>query len=488
VRKVFNSPISFYWDKATAAFGRENEAMSSALLGMLAYVLVQFAIGAYVSRRMTSDKDYILAGRSLGTGLVAFSVFATWFGAEAIVASSGEIYDKGLSGALTDPFGYGGAVLIVGLLLAARLWNGNLTTFADAFGRRYSPEVEKLFVIMLLPGSVLWAGAQIRAFGQIMSASSDLSLTTAIVLAAVLVAAYSVVGGLLADAITDVVQGLAVIIGLVVLTALIASHAGGLGAGLAKVEPERLAFFSGMAGIKSWEKLAIVICGSIVAVELASRFLGARSAAAARNGTLIGGLMYIGLGLLPIFLGLTGKTLLPNVQDAEQIVPKLAEAYLPAWGYALFAGALISAILSVVHAALHAPASQVSHNIIVSMTPGMSDRSKLVSVRMTVLALSVIAFVLALSVERIKDLVELASAFGSAGVFVTTIFALFTRIGGPQAATSAMLTGMTAWVVGRFVLQLPAPYLTAMAMSAAVYLGMAMLEGRATASAGSKTR
>lgn len=462
--------------------------MSSPLVGMLAYVLVQFAIGAYVSRRMTSDKEYILAGRSLGTGLVAFSVFATWFGAEAIVASSGEIYDKGLSGALTDPFGYGGAVLIVGLLLAARLWNGNLTTFADAFGKRYSPEVEKLFVIMLLPGSILWAAAQIRAFGQIMCSSSDLSLTTAIVLAAVLVAAYSVVGGLLADAITDVVQGLAVIIGLVVLTALIASHAGGIGAGLAKVDPERLSIVSGLDGIKSWEKLAIVICGSIVAVELASRFLGARSAAAARNGTLIGGLMYIGLGLLPIFLGLTGKTLLPNVQDAEQIVPKLAEAYLPAWGYALFAGALISAILSVVHAALHAPASQVSHNIIVRMKPGMSDRSKLVSVRMTVLALSIGAFVLALSVERIKDLVELASAFGSAGVFVTTIFALFTRIGGPQAATSAMLTGMTAWVVGRFVLQLPAPYLTAMAMSAAVYLGMSMLEGKATAAAGRKAR
>lgn len=450
--------------------------MSTALLGMLGYVLIQFAIGAYVSRRMTGEKDYILAGRSLGTGLVAFSVFATWFGAEAIVASSGEIYDKGLSGALTDPFGYGGAVLIVGLVLAAKLWNGNLTTFADAFGRRYSPEVEKLFVILLLPGSVLWAGAQIRAFGQIMSASSELSLTAAIVLAAVLVAAYSVVGGLLADAVTDVVQGLAVIIGLVILTALIASQVGGISAGLAKVDPERLVLFRSDGGIARWEKLAIVLCGSIVAVELASRFLGARSAAAARNGTIIGGLMYIGLGLLPIFLGLAGKTLLPNVEDSEQIVPKLAEAYLPAWGYALFAGALISAILSVVHAALHAPASQVSHNIITKVVPGMSDRGRLTSVRATVLVLSIVAFLLALSVERIKDLVELASAFGSAGVFVTTLFALFTRFGGPQAATSAMLTGMTGWVVGRFVLHLEAPYLTAMALSAIVYVGMALLE------------
>ena len=454
--------------------------MSASLLGMLGYVLVQFAIGAYVSRRMTDEKDYIVAGRSLGTGLVTFSVFATWFGAEAIVASSGEIYDKGLAGALTDPFGYGAAVIIVGLMLAPRLWAGNNTTFADAFARRYSPEVEKLFVILLLPGSVLWAGAQIRAFGQIMSASSGLSLTMAITLAALLVGAYSVVGGLLADAITDVVQGIAVIIGLVVLAAVIAANFGGVGKGLATVAPERLVLLAGDGGIARWEKLAVVVCGSIVAVELASRFLGARSASVARNGTVIGGLLYISLGLLPIFLGLTAKTLLPNIEDAEQIVPRLAEAYLPGWAYALFAGALISAILSVVHAALHAPASQVSHNIIVRMFPYMGEHARLTSVRLTVLALSVVAFVLALSVERIKELVELASAFGSAGVFVTTIFALFTRIGGPLAATWAMLTGMAAWAIGRFVLAIEAPYLIAVGLSALIYLAIAAFEPRAS--------
>ncbi|MBC7801747.1 MAG: hypothetical protein H7Z10_14090, partial [Gemmatimonadaceae bacterium] len=46
---------------------------------MIAYVLAQFAIGIWVSRRVKSESDYILAGRSLGPTLVAFSVFATWF-------------------------------------------------------------------------------------------------------------------------------------------------------------------------------------------------------------------------------------------------------------------------------------------------------------------------------------------------------------------------------------------------------------------------
>src|SRR5262245_26689860 len=129
--------------------------MNPLLLAIIAYVLVQFAIGAWVSRRMANERDYILAGRRLGTGLITFSVFATYFGAEAIVASGGSVYERGLSGALVDPFGYALAIIIVGLLFARSLWSRGLTTFADLFRQRYSPGVERLVVIVLLPGSII---------------------------------------------------------------------------------------------------------------------------------------------------------------------------------------------------------------------------------------------------------------------------------------------------------------------------------------------
>src|SRR5215470_7602592 len=215
--------------------------MNSVLFGILAYVLAQFAVGSWVSRRMTSEADYILAGRRLGVGLVTFSVFATYFGAEAIVASGGAVYEQGLAGALVDPIGYAGAIVIVGLFFARALWSRGLTTFADLFRRRYSPGVERLVVVMLLPGSIIWAAAQVRAFGQVMSLNSGLDLKTAITLAAVLVAAYSVVGGLLADAVTDTIQGIAVLAGLIILGIIVANEVGGIGEGLGKVDVARLA-------------------------------------------------------------------------------------------------------------------------------------------------------------------------------------------------------------------------------------------------------
>lgn len=448
--------------------------MSGVLLAMLAYVLVQFAIGIYVSRAMSSESDYILAGRSLGTGLVAFSVFASFFGAEAIVASAGAVYEHGLTGATVDPFGYGLSLLVVGAFFAAPLWRRGLTTFADLFRERYSPGVEKLVVLILLPGSLFWAAAQIRAFGQVLSANSSLDLATAITIAAVLVGAYSIVGGLLADSVTDVIQGIAVIVGLVILTVIVAQIppvSAPLAAALIPAATDPIPAPAGL--FSTIEQLAIPICGTVVSVELISRFLGSRTPAIAATGTSVGAVMYVLVGIMPVYLGLKGTGLLPGLPEPEQIVPRLAETYLPGSLRIAFVGAIISAILSTVHSALHGPASQVSHNIVLRLFPNLPGRSKLWVVRGTVMALSVVAYTLSLSSERIHDLVETASAFGSAGVFVVAIFALFTNYGGPASAYGALLSGMIVWLIAKFIAGLHAPYLLALVSALAAYVLLA---------------
>jgi len=453
--------------------------MNWLLLAIVGYVLVQFAIGTWVSRRMASESDYILAGRRLGTGLITFSVFATYFGAEAIVASGGSVYEKGLTGALVDPIGYATAIIMVGVFFARALWCRGLTTFADLFRQRYSQGVEQLVVVVLLPGSVIWAAAQVRAFGQVMSANSGLGLASAITLAAVLVGAYSIVGGLLADAVTDLIQGVAVVLGLIILGAVVASEVGGISAGLSQVGPEQFQLFRTDADwVDMAEQLAIPVCGTIVAVELISRFLGARTGEVARTGTALGGLIYLVIGLIPVFLGLMGPRLTGTVQDSEQIVPRLAEIYLPGVLYVAFVGAIISAILSTVHSALHAPASQISHNILVRLVPGISDRGKLWSVRLTVMALCIVAFLLSVTSQRIHDLVETASAFGSAGVFVTALFALFTRFGGPASAYASVVAGMVIWAGAKYLAGLSAPYLLGLLAATCSYIGVALLQRR----------
>jgi Na+/proline symporter len=396
-------------------------------------------------------------------------------------------------GSAVDPFAYAAAVILSGAVFAGLLWRRGLTTFADLFRQRYSRAIEALVVIIMLPGSIFWAAAQIRAFGQVLSSASGWDLATTITIAAVLVGAYSVVGGLMADAVTDLLQGTVLIAGLVILAIALALNLGGPADVIAQANPDKLNFFAHMddTPLKRLEQIAIAICGSLVAVELISRFLGARSADVARFGTIAGGLLYLAVGMIPLFLGLSASVLAAKdpafkaaLTESEQVVPVLAARFMPNWQSIVFNGAIISAILATVHSALHAPASQLSHNIVSRVVPNLSVHGKLTSVRLSVFGLCMVAFVLALTSDRIKDLVEIASAFGSAGVFVTACFAMFTNFGGPRSAAAAIIAGVAVWAVGRFALEWDAPYITALITSLASYVGVALVEKRELEPAG----
>jgi len=453
------------------------------LTGILVYVSLQLVIGVVVSRRITSEASYLLAGRSLGYGLASFSVFATWLGAETCIGAAGSVYQDGVTATTVEPFAYAACLLVMGALFAAPLWRRGYTTVADLFRTRYSPGVERLVVLLVVPTSLLWAAAQLRAFGQVLAASSELPLETALTVATVVAVTYTTFGGLLADAVTDLVQGVLLSAGLVALGVLL-----WLAPGASEALPAVSAADVGLAGPTlgaaaevSWleiaEAWAIPICGSLLAQELVSRVLGARSARVAARAALAGGAAYLVIGLIPIAAGLAGARLMPGLEEPEQMLLVLARELLTPLPYVLFAGALVSAILSTVDSTLLAAASLTSHNLIVSLRPELDDRARLRLARAGVVVFGGVAFALALGSEGVLELVEQASAFASAGVFVAGCFGLFTRLGGPGSATAALVAGAVAWLAGSAG-EWVAPYLLSLATALVAYLGVAVLEPR----------
>lgn len=454
--------------------------MNPVLVGVLCYVLLQFAIGAWVARRIVTERDYINAGRKIGIIIASFSVFATWFGAEVIVGAAGTVYAEGLPGATIDPFGYAAALVVVGLTVAAPLWSRGYVTFADFFRDRYSQGVERLAVLLILPGPLIWGAAQIRAFGQVMGSVADVSLLTGIVIATVVVITYTVLGGLMADALTDFVQAIAVILGLIILAIVVSGEVGGFTAALANVEPQRLVYFGAddRGILERLEEWAIPIFGTMVSVELIARVLGTNSARTARNACILGGVLYLCVGLIPVYLGLVGPSVLPGLVEPERIIPSLAEKFLPTFFFVIFAGALISAILSTVDSVLLSGGSIISHNLLVPMRPDLSEAVRVRFARGSVVALGLIAFAIALRSTTIHDLVETASAIGSAGLIVVALFGLFTRFGGPAAAAVALVTGAIVWIAAIIVEFTSVPYVFAVAMAAVAYIGAGLLVRR----------
>ncbi|HET9452835.1 MAG TPA: sodium:solute symporter family protein [Gemmatimonadaceae bacterium] len=448
------------------------------LLGITLYMVAQFGIGVWVSRRIRTETDYILAGRSLGYGLATFSIFATWFGAETIMGSAGLAYREGVSLGSAEPFGYGLCLVLFGLVFAVPLWKRQFTTLADLYRERYSVATERLAAVILIPSSILWAAAQIRAFGYVLTTSSTMDATTATAIAAGFTILYAAFGGMMVDAITDMLQGVIIIVGLVVILAAIVPLAGGAAAVADGAAGTRLHMLpqgeSALSLVESW---AIPVAGSVIATELVGRALAARSPMVAKRSFLMGGAMYLVVGSIPLIIGLIGPAVIPGMTDAEQLIPEVARTLLPPALYAIFAGALLSAILSTVDSTLLTSSALMSHNILVPVFGITDEARKVRASRAGVVAFGLVAYVLATNAEGVFALVEEASAFGSAGVLVTASFALFTRWGGSRAAVATLLAGMLSYVAASLA-AVTAPYLLSLAVSLATYLLVSLVERR----------
>ena len=453
--------------------------MTPLLWGIAAFMVVQFAIGILVSRRIATEDDYLIAGRRMGPVLVTGSIFATWFGAETVLGGAGSAHENGISLASTEPFAYGLCIILSGLVFAAPLWRRGLVTLADLYRQRYSPLVGRVAAVVLIPSSLLWAAAQIRAFGQVLVVSgAGMELELALAIACGFVILYTAVGGLLADAATDVFQAGLLTVGLVVLLGAVVTANGGVSATADAVAasdrihlfPERSAPF--------WETLeawAIPVLGSVTATELISRMIGARSASVARNAALGAGAIYIVIGIIAVTIGLAGGGLAGEMGDAEQVVPTLARTLLSPWAYVIFAGGFIAAILSTVDSTLLVSAGLLSHNLVIPAMRTPDERTKLRINRGAVALLGVAAYLIARRSDGVSEIVELASAFGSAGVLVTVSFGLFTRFGGQVAALATLAVGVGSFAAAS-LMEATTPFLISLGASVVTYAIAGALE------------
>lgn len=449
--------------------------MNVELIGISFYVLGMLVMGYVVSKRIKSDSDYFLAGRSLGPFLATFSIFATWFGAETCIGTSGKVMRAGISGTHADPFGYALCILIMGYVFSRIIWKKQITTVPDLFRARYGVKAERLAAFILIPSSLVWGGAQIRAFGQIIAATTDANVNLAITIAAMVVIVYTISGGLLADAYTDLIQGFALIVGLIVLFAAIVWDLGGPAAAWAQVKPESLDFLKldPDGGDNWWQRFEIwlvPILGSLMSQELVSRVSASKSAKVAFDSAKRAGWIYLFVGIFPVGIGLLGHVYHPELADTDGILPLLAREHLNTFFYIIFVGALVSAILSTVDSTLLAVSALATHNLIYPTLPNISEKKKVFLARAFVFASGLIAYGVAFTSDSVTDLVETASSLGGPSILVMSCFALFTKSGNSFSALAAMSASILVWFLGHFVWQVDAPVLLTVATCLSVYL------------------
>jgi Na+/proline symporter len=173
--------------------------------------------------------------------------------------------------------------------------------------------------------------------------------------------------------------------------------------------------------------------------------------------------------------------LVPPVADAEHILIAVAQDVLPAGLHVLVAGALVAAILSTVDSTLLAASGLVSHNVAAPLLRVESQRAKVLLARAGVAGFGLLAWWLAARAGGVFELVETASAFGSAGVFVVATLGLFTPWGGPRTALATLVAGAVVYVAANAA-GAEAPFLASLGASAVTYAtgaigGAALIRG-----------
>lgn len=437
------------------------------------YVAAQIALAVWAGRGARSDADYLVAGRSLGTGAVGMSLFATWFASESLIATSGEVARDGLAGARAEPFAYAIGILAIALFFAYRLRSGGFITIADFLRDRFGPKTEGLAAIVIALSATTWSAAQLFAFATIIASASGLDFTTALIGATLLVMTYTLFGGLAGDVVTDIVQGAIIIAAICVLFALMVEASGGVTAMLAAAPPTAWSFTApGESWIDRVELWLIPIAGTMVSQEALSRTLAARSPEVARKGAMLGAAIYLTVGLIPVSLGLFGPQLAPvlgvTLGADEAYLPSLAEALFPPWLLIIFTGALVSAILSSVDSALLAVSAVMTESGYRRINPAASPLAMLRAARASTVGAAAVAALVAAQGESLRNLVLDAGAI-AAVLAVPIIVGLARWSASGRAATGAIIAQLLVLGVLDYVIGVPGAFLWMIAAGAAVF-------------------
>jgi len=394
----------------------------------------------------------MLAGRSLPIVLSSAALFATWFGSETVFGASSEFLKHGLYGVIEDPFGAALCLILFGAFFARKLYNMNLLTLGDFFKIRFGKRTELVASVCLAPPYVGYIAAQLVAMGLIMNVVTGMELWIGIVVSSIVVTLYTYIGGMWAISVTDFIQSIIIIVGLLVLAVVLAEKSGGVMTVLSEVPKENFRFFPNPDGkeivvyLAAWSVLGL---GSLPSQDVFQRTMSSGSAKTAVWSCYIGAGLYLTIAMLPLFISLCTKHLYPEQigADTQLTLPNMVLVHTSMPIQILFFGSLLSAIMSTTSSAILAPASIFSENFVKPIWGNrFSDKQFLILTKVSVLLFSAVGTAMACLRSNIYELVGESSILSLVSLFIPLTLGLYWKKANSVGALLSMVLGITSWL------------------------------------------
>lgn len=433
---------------------------------VILYLLLSVGIGLFAATRVQNSKDFAVAGRSLPLAVVTATVFATWFGAEAVLGISATFVKEGLRGVVADPFGSSMCLILAGLFFAPRLYRLNMLTVGDYYRYRYNRTVEVLCTLCIVASYVGWVAAQFKVLGLVLNVVTEggVSQSVGIMIGAVIVLTYTTFGGMFSVAILDFVQISVIMGGLLYIATIVGDLAGGVPAVISHAAAAGKLDLFPPAILAEWIPFLgawmTMMLGSIPQQDVFQRITSAKNEQTAVRGALLGAGLYFVFCFVPMFLAYSATLVDPAKfgalleQDSQLVLPTLIVQHTPVAAQVIFFGALLSAVMSCSSATLLAPSVALSENVLRPLFGQVNDSEFLRLMRVVLVGFAALVLVIALwSDASIYKLVVSTYKVTLVAAFIPLFAGLYWKRATAQGACCAIVAGLVSWLLLELVSQ-----------------------------------
>ncbi len=396
-----------------------------------AYFIFIVTKGMLRSRKISHQDDFLVAGRNVGWFFLMATMSATLLGGGSSIGAIGKTYEWGILMLLVS-MGWYLQFIFSGYYIAPKFRELKLYTVAGYFGHRFDEKNRLLAFILSLLFSIGVLGAQMVAFGKIITAMiPEIPYTWAVIIGGSIVVLYSTAGGLLAVIHTDVYQFVILFVGFLITMILCIPDIMASKAEIRNVVPPE--FFQ-MDGGKGWffaiSTFLAFLLGETFAPGYITRFVVGKDIRNTKIGIIgAGGFLLFTFPVILFFIALYAKFNFPDI-DSEQALPRtILKLNNPIIGGVIIA-ALMSAVMSSADSILNSSTAifvkDLYEHYYLRKWPERKNSGLRISRYFSVF-IGITGVLLALVLPNVIDLLLLTYTMWAPGIILPVIVGIFTK-------------------------------------------------------------
>ncbi len=415
--------------------------MTVYLAVILVYLAVLVGIGVWASRKVSSQEDFSVAGRTLPVPVLFATLLACWIGTGSIFGNAEKTYETGMA-AWILPIGELAGIAALGFL-AHRVRRLEVLSVPDILESRYNATARILGTIALVLAYTTIVSYQYRAAALVIRlAMPAIDPGWAVPLVAAFVILFTALAGMFSVAYTDVGNGTLMILGLALAFPIFFAKAGGI-EGIRAALPESHSLLLGP--ISPVEAIGYLLPPFLLILgdaNMYQRFFSARSERSARWAIP---LFFVGVALVEFLIigsAWAGSALLPGLDNPGAIIPTAAKAVLPTFLGAILMAAIMAIILSTADSFLLIPSTTFVNDVWVRFFRKGASQKEIVRVsRIVVVLFGLWALFLSTLSDRFLDVALYAYTIYGAAITPSIVASFFWKRVTSQGAVASIAAG-----------------------------------------------